>query len=59
METMNIALPDSLKEFVQIRVSEGGFNTPSEYISKLIRADQRQAAKGFTRGRSLERHPQS
>ena len=54
METMNIALPDALKEFVQIRVSEGGFSTPSEYIGKLIRADQRQAAKDLLEAEVLK-----
>jgi antitoxin ParD1/3/4 len=41
METMNIALPDSMKHFVQDRVSEGGYSSVSEYVRDLIRADQR------------------
>ena len=41
METMNIALPESLKHFVQERVSEGGYSSVSEYVRELIRADQR------------------
>jgi antitoxin ParD1/3/4 len=41
METMNIALPESLKLFVQARVSEGGYSSVSEYVRELIRADQR------------------
>jgi antitoxin ParD1/3/4 len=41
METMNIALPESLKQFVQERVSEGGYSSVSEYVRELIRADQR------------------
>lgn len=41
METMNIALPDSMKHFVQDRVSEGGYSSVSEYVRELIRADQR------------------
>lgn len=41
METMNIALPESMKEYVQERVSEGGYSSVSEYVRDLIRADQR------------------
>lgn len=44
MGTMNISLPDSLKEFVQIQVSEGGYNDASEYVGELISADQKQKA---------------
>ena len=45
METMNIALPESLKEFVQKRVSEGGYSSVSEYIRELIRVDQKELAR--------------
>lgn len=41
METMNIALPEPMKHFVQERVSEGGYSSASEYIRELIRADQK------------------
>jgi antitoxin ParD1/3/4 len=41
METMNIALPEPMKHFVQERVSEGGYSSVSEYIRDLIRADQK------------------
>jgi antitoxin ParD1/3/4 len=41
METMNIALPESMKSFVQGRVSEGGYSSVSEYVRELIRADQK------------------
>jgi antitoxin ParD1/3/4 len=41
METMNIALPEAMKHFVQDRVSEGGYSSVSEYVRKLIRADQK------------------
>ncbi len=45
METMNIALPESMKNFVQARVSEGGYSSVSEYMRELIRADQRRRAE--------------
>jgi antitoxin ParD1/3/4 len=41
METMNIALPESMKHFVQERVTEGGYSSVSEYMRELIRADQK------------------
>ena len=44
METMNVALPESMKHFVQERVSEGGYSSVSEYIRDLIRADQKRNA---------------
>ncbi|MFZ4538961.1 type II toxin-antitoxin system ParD family antitoxin [Propionivibrio sp.] len=37
---MNISLPDSLKEFVDQRVSSGGYGTSSEYVRELIRSDK-------------------
>ena len=45
METMNIALPASMKHFVQERVSEGGYSSASEYVRELIRADQKQKSE--------------
>ena len=45
METMNIALPESLKQFVQTRVDEGRYDSVSEYVRELIRADQRREAE--------------
>lgn len=41
MDTMNVALPESMKHFVQERVSEGGYSSVSEYVRELIRADQK------------------
>jgi len=37
---MNISLPDSLKIFVDERVSDGDYSTSSEYLRELIRKDQ-------------------
>ena len=44
MNTMNIALPETMKEYIQSRVSEGGYSSASEYIRTLVRADQQQRA---------------
>jgi antitoxin ParD1/3/4 len=45
METMNIALPAALKQFVQSRVGSGGYSSVSEYVRELIRADQKRHAE--------------
>jgi len=43
MTTMNISLPETLKEFVDEQVSQRGYGTSSEYIRELIRKDQDRA----------------
>ena len=45
MDTMNIALPELMKAFVQERVAEGGYSSASEYVRDLIRADQKRRAE--------------
>jgi antitoxin ParD1/3/4 len=45
METMNIALPETMKHYVQERVNEGGYSSVSEYVRDLIRADQKRKAE--------------
>jgi antitoxin ParD1/3/4 len=40
MTTMNISLPDSLKDFVDQRVTSSGYGTSSEYVRDLIRRDK-------------------
>jgi len=40
MSTMNISLPESLKEFVDKQVAERGYGTSSEYVRDLIRREQ-------------------
>ena len=40
MTTMNISLPDTLKEFVDQQVTTAGYGTSSEYVRELIRHDQ-------------------
>ena len=39
MGTMNISLPDALKDFVDEQVKRG-YGTSSEYVRELIRKDQ-------------------
>lgn len=40
MGTMNISLPDTLRNFVEDQVSTGGYGTSSEYVRELIRRDK-------------------
>ena len=40
MTTMNISLPESLKDFIDEQVSQRGFGTSSEYVRELVRKDQ-------------------
>jgi antitoxin ParD1/3/4 len=41
MQTMNISLPDQLKEFVEGQVGSGRYSSVSEYIRELIRDDEK------------------
>ncbi len=45
MDTMNIALPENLKLFVQNQVEIGSYSSASEYIRELIRKDQKERAR--------------
>jgi antitoxin ParD1/3/4 len=43
--TLNISLPEALKEHVQKRVAEGGFSNASDFVRALIRLDKEQQEK--------------
>jgi antitoxin ParD1/3/4 len=45
MQTMNISLPDPMKQFVEDRVNAGAYSSASEYVRELVRADQKRHAK--------------
>ncbi|MBX9872882.1 MAG: type II toxin-antitoxin system ParD family antitoxin [Burkholderiaceae bacterium] len=48
MSTMNISLPDALKDFVDEQVQARGYGTSSEYVRELIRRDHdRQQLRGI------------
>ena len=49
MTTMNISLPDPLKEFVDEEVREGGFASTSDYMRDLVRQRQRAKSAEFLR----------
>lgn len=41
MATMNISLPDTMRNFIENRITEDGYGTASEYVRELIREDQK------------------
>jgi antitoxin ParD1/3/4 len=45
MQTMNITLPETMVEFVEEQVAAGDYDSASEYIQDLVRADQKRHAK--------------
>ena len=40
MTSLNISLPQALKEYVERQVASGDWGTPSEYVRELIRQDK-------------------
>ncbi len=54
MQTMNIALPKPLKDYVQDRTEQGGYSSVSEYIRELIRRDQQQSAQAMLEAELLK-----
>lgn len=40
MTSLNISLPQALKEYVEGQVATGDWGTPSEYVRALIRQDK-------------------
>lgn len=44
MQTLNISLPETLKQFVDSQVTEGGYGTVSDYLRALILADEKRKA---------------
>lgn len=39
--TLNISLPETMRQFVEKKIETEGYGTISEYVRELIRADQR------------------
>ncbi len=40
MTSLNISLPEALKEYIEGQVASGDWGTPSEYVRELIRQDK-------------------
>ena len=51
--TLNISLPEALKEHVQKRVAEGAFSNASDFVRTLIRLDKEQQEKLATLRRDI------
>jgi antitoxin ParD1/3/4 len=45
MASMNISLPDPMKDWVETQTSSGRYDNASEYVRDLIRHDQDRADK--------------
>ena len=43
--SMNVSLPEDLKEEYVEAQTKSGYSTPSEYVRELIRGDQKRRAK--------------
>lgn len=54
MDTINVALPESLKEFVVAQVNSGGYETVNDYVRALIVADHKQKAKEVIKAELLK-----
>jgi antitoxin ParD1/3/4 len=67
MASLNISLPQSLKDYVEEQIKANGYSTPSEYVRELLRQDQKQRARekletllleGLNSGDSIEISPE-
>jgi antitoxin ParD1/3/4 len=54
MQSMNISLPEPLKQFVDGQISKGRYSSASEYVRELIRADEKRKAEEELEARLLE-----
>ena len=54
MQSMNISLPEPLKQFVDGQISLGRYSSASEYVRELIRADEKSKAAEQLEARLLE-----
>ncbi len=45
MQSINISLPDPLKQFEDGQIAQGRYSSASEYVRELIRADEKRKAE--------------
>ena len=45
MATMNVSLPDPMKQWVEVQAQTGRYSNASDYVRDLIRRDQERADK--------------
>ena len=54
MSTMNISLPEPMRDWVEEQIKLGSFGNASEYIRSLIRDDQKRRAQEELEAKLLE-----
>jgi antitoxin ParD1/3/4 len=54
MQSMNISLPDPLKQFIDGQIAQGRYSSASEYMRELIRADEKRKAAEQLEAKLLE-----
>ena len=54
MHSMNISLPDPMKQFVDAQIAQGRYNSASEYVRELIHADEKRKAETQLEAKLLE-----
>lgn len=54
MQSMNISLPDHLKQFVDGQIAQGRYSSVSEYVRELIRADEKRKVEEQLEAKLLE-----
>lgn len=54
MATMNVSLPDAMKDWVEGRALTGRYSNASDYVRDLIRRDQERTAKIETMQRFVD-----
>lgn len=54
MATMNISLPDAMKQWVEEQVQTGRYGNSSDYVRDLVRRDQERAEKKATFDRMVQ-----
>ena len=54
MQSMNISLPEPLKQFVDGQILTGRYSSASEYVRELIRADEKRKAEEQLEAKLME-----
>jgi len=54
MQSMNISLPDPLKQYVDGQIAQGRYSSAIEYVRELIRADEKRKAEEQLEAKLLE-----
>lgn len=44
MKSMNISLPDTMRDYIEEQVKTSGYSSASEYFRELVRQDQKRKA---------------